>query len=131
MSESLHENQSSSQVTIAVCMTTLCWALAMNCSLYYVFHICEAICSLPFMQENPVQFVGWEDPLKKGQAADSSFLGFSGGSAGKESAYNRETCVKSLGWEDPLKKGTATHSSILAWRIPWTVQFSQFNLVAQ
>ena len=45
------------------------------------------------------------------------FLGFPGGSAGKES-----TCsAGDLGWEDPLEKGQATHSSILAWRIPWTV----------
>ena len=48
------------------------------------------------------------------------FLGFPGGSAGKESPAMRETWVQSLGWEDPLEKGTATHSSILAWGIPWT-----------
>ena len=41
-------------------------------------------------------------------------LGFSCGSAGKES-----TCKEGdLGWEDPLEKGRATHSSILACRIP-------------
>ena len=44
-------------------------------------------------------------------------LGFPGGSAGKESAWN----VGDLGWEDALEKRMATHSSILAWRIPWTV----------
>ena len=43
--------------------------------------------------------------------------GFSGGSAGKESACN----AGDLGWEDPLEKGKATHFSILAWRIPRTV----------
>ena len=43
------------------------------------------------------------------------FLGFPGGSAGKESPAMRETWVQSLGCEDPLEKGTATHSSILAW----------------
>ena len=43
------------------------------------------------------------------------FLGFPGGSAGKESPAMRETWVQSLGWEDPLEKGTATHSGILAW----------------
>ena len=48
-------------------------------------------------------------------------LGFSGGSAGKESACCGETWVQYLGWEDPLEKGTATHSSILAWRIQWSV----------
>ena len=45
------------------------------------------------------------------------FLGFPGGSAGKESTCN----AGDLDWEDPLEKGKATHSSILAWRIPWTV----------
>ena len=45
---------------------------------------------------------------------------FPGGSDGKESAYNAETCVQSLGLEDPLEKGMVTHSSILAWRILWT-----------
>ena len=37
----------------------------------------------------------------------------SGGSDGKEAAYN------ALGQEDPLEEGMATHSSVLAWRIPW------------
>ena len=49
-----------------------------------------------------------------------SFLGFPGGSDGKESPSVRETWVRSLGWEDPLEMGTATHSSILAWRTPGT-----------
>ena len=46
------------------------------------------------------------------------FLGFSGGSVGKESACNGKTWVGSLDWEDPLEEGMATYSSILAWRIP-------------
>ena len=49
------------------------------------------------------------------------FLGFPGGSAGKESACNVGDLGRSLGWEDPLEKEKATHSSILAWRLPWTV----------
>ena len=44
------------------------------------------------------------------------FVGFPGGSVGKESACN----MGDLCWEDPLEKGTATHSSILVWRIPRT-----------
>ena len=40
------------------------------------------------MQETPVQFLGWEDVLEKGQASHSIFLGFPCGSAGKESACN-------------------------------------------
>ena len=45
------------------------------------------------------------------------FLGFPGGSAGKEFACN----VGDLGSITGLEKGKATHSTILAWRIPWTV----------
>ena len=31
--------------------------------------------NLPTMQETLVQFLGWEDPLEKGQATHSSILG--------------------------------------------------------
>ena len=40
------------------------------------------------MQETPVRFLGQEEPLEKGEAAHSSFLGLPGGSDGKESACN-------------------------------------------
>ena len=46
----------------------------------------------------------------------TAFMGFPGGSDGRESACS----AGDPGWEDPLEKGMATHSSILAWRIPWT-----------
>ena len=36
----------------------------------------------------------------------------------------QETWVSSLGLENPSEKGKATHSSILAWRIPWTIQYT-------
>ena len=39
------------------------------------------------MQETPVRFLSQEDTLKKGQGTPE-FLGFSGGSAGKEFACN-------------------------------------------
>ena len=42
----------------------------------------------PAMQETPVQFLGQEEPLEKGQATHSSILGFPCVSAGKESACN-------------------------------------------
>ena len=41
-------------------------------------------------------------------------MGFPGGSAGKEFAYNVGDLGLILGWEDPLENGIATHSSILA-----------------
>ena len=42
----------------------------------------------PAMQETLVWFLDQEDPLEKGKAAHSSILGFPGGSAGKECAWN-------------------------------------------
>ena len=59
-------------------------------------------------------------PWRRDKLPTPAFLGFPGGSGGKESACNK-TWVQSLGWEDPLEKGTATHFSILAWRIPRTI----------
>ena len=56
----------------------------------------------------------WEIPWTRDRLPTPVFMGFPGGSEGKES-----TCiVEDLGWEDPLEEGMATHSSILAWRIP-------------
>ena len=40
------------------------------------------------MQETPVQFLGREDPVEKGQATHSGILGFPCGSAGKEYTCN-------------------------------------------
>ena len=48
------------------------------------------------------------------------YLGFPGGSDGKDSACNAGDLGSILGWEDPVENEMATHSSILAWRIPWT-----------
>ena len=50
-------------------------------------------------------------------------LGFPGGLAGKESAYNagdigNKGLVPGLGRS--LEKEMTTHSSFLAWEIPWT-----------
>ena len=75
------------------------------------------------MQETPVRFLGWEDPLEKRQAARSSIHGLPWWLYHlmvNSPPAMRETWVRSLGWKDPLEEGMATHSSILAWRIPWT-----------
>ena len=77
-------------------------------------------------------------PWRRDRLPTPVFLGFPGGSAGKESACSVGDLGSILGWEGPLEKGKATHSSILAWRIPWTVegigypfQYSWASLVAQ
>jgi len=43
----------------------------------------------------------------------------------QESACNAEHQVLIPGSEDPLEKEIATHSSILAWKIPWTANYSE------
>ena len=71
------------------------------------------------MQETLVQFLSWEDPMEKGWATHSSFLGFPWWLTQKRIHLQcRETWLRSLGWEGSLEGGMATHSSILAWRIP-------------
>ena len=76
--------------------------------------------------EDPVQFLGQEDPLEKGQATHPVFLGSPVAQLVKNPPAMRETWVQSLVWEDPLEKRKATHSRILAWRIPWTVLFMYY-----
>ena len=81
--------------------------------------VAQVVKNPPAMQDTPVRFLGWEDPLK---LPTSVFLGFPGGSAGKKSPPAMwETFIQSLGSEDPLEEGVATHSGILAWRSPWPV----------
>jgi len=60
-------------------------------------------------------------PQRRDRLPTPVFLGFSGGSAGKESARNAGDLDLIPGLGRSLEKGKATHSSILAWRIPWTV----------
>ena len=76
--------------------------------IHRAFLIAQLVKNPLAMQETPVQFLGREDPLAKGQASILGLLcakGFacSGGD---------------LGWQDPLEMDKATHSSILAWEIP-------------
>ena len=59
-------------------------------------------------------------PWRRDRLPTLIFLGFPGGSAGKESACNAGDLGLIPGLGRSLEKGTATHSSILAWRIPWT-----------
>ena len=37
--------------------------------------VAQTVKNLPAMQEAPVRFLDWEDPLEKGQATHSSSLG--------------------------------------------------------
>ena len=50
--------------------------------------IAQLVKNPPAMQETPVQFLGWEDPLEKDRLPTPVFLGFPCGSAGKESTCN-------------------------------------------
>ena len=50
--------------------------------------VAQLVKNPPAVQETPVWFLGWEDPLEKGLTTHSSILGLPCGSAGKESACN-------------------------------------------
>ena len=47
-----------------------------------------------------------------------TYMGFPGGSDGKESARNLGDLGLIPGWKDPLEEGISTDPSIPAWRIP-------------
>ena len=64
----------------------------------------------PAMQETRMDSWVRKIPWRRDRLPSPVFLGFPGGSAGKESDCN----AGDLGWEDPLEKGMATHSSALA-----------------
>ena len=50
--------------------------------------VAQLVKNVPAMQETLVQFLGQEDPLEKGRLPTPVFLGFPGGSDGKDSACN-------------------------------------------
>ena len=45
-----------------------------NVSLIWTSQVAQLVKNLPAVQEIPVQFLGWEDPLEKGKATNSSIL---------------------------------------------------------
>jgi len=57
-------------------------------------------------------------PWRKDRLPTPVFLGFPGGSDGKDLTAMWDIWFRSLGWEDSLEVGMATHCSILACRIP-------------
>ena len=67
----------------------------------------QLVKSPPAMQETPVRFLGWEDPLENAWFSLVAQLV-------KNLPAMWETWVQSLGWEDSLEKEKTTHSSILA-----------------
>ena len=45
--------------------------------IYFASLVVQLVKNLPVMQETPVQFLGWEDPLEKEKAIHSSILALS------------------------------------------------------
>ena len=50
--------------------------------------VAQLVKNLPAIQETPVQFLGREDPMERGRLPTPVFMGFPGGSDGKESSCN-------------------------------------------
>ena len=75
------------------------------------------------MQATLVQFLCQEDPMEEGQATHSIFLGFPGGSVGKQSACNAGDLgsIPGLGRSPGEGNGYPFQYSSLenSWRRPW------------
>ena len=75
----------------------------------------------PAMQETLVQFLGQEDPQRRDRLPTPVFLGFPGGSDGKESACNVGDLGSILGLGRSPGEGKGYPLQFLALRIPYTV----------
>ena len=75
--------------------------------------IAQLVKNLPAMQKSLVLFLSQEDPLEKGWATHSVFLGFPCGSADKESACNAGdlSLIPGLGRSPGEGKGYPLHYS--------------------
>ena len=75
--------------------------------------VAQLVKNLPAMQETPVRFQGWKDPLQKGQATHSSILGL-------PQRLSWQRICQQCGtpgfnsWVGKIPWRMATHSSILA-----------------
>ena len=78
----------------------------------------QMVKNLPAMQETWLDSWARKIPWRRDRWPTPVFLGFPGGSDGKESDCNEGD----VGWEDLLEEGMATHSSILTWRTQWIEQ---------
>ena len=79
--------------------------------------IAQLVKNLPAMQETSVQFLGRKDPWGRDRLATPVFLGFPGGSDGKESACNAgATWVGKIPWR---RAWQPTLVFLLA-EFPWT-----------
>ena len=56
------------------CAHHYCIAFQENSDSLRASHVAQLVKNLPAMQETPVRFLGWEDPLEKGKATHSSIL---------------------------------------------------------
>ena len=88
---------------------------------FFIFEVelvTQLVKNLPAMQET--LFNSWVGKIswRRDRLPTPVFLGFPGGSDGKESAFSVGDLDLIPGLEDPLDEGMATHSSILLWRIP-------------
>ena len=84
---------------------------------FFIFEVelvTQLVKNLPAMQET--LFNSWVGKIswRRDRLPTPVFLGFPGGSDGKESAFSVGDLDLIPGWEDPLEEGMATHSSILA-----------------
>ena len=103
--------------------------------------VAQLVKNLLAMQETPVWFLGWKDPLEKGIGYPLlCSLASLVAQMVKNPPAMQETWVWSLSREDPLEEGMATHSSILAWRIPrdrgalalsqcWLLDFDHYIMI--
>ena len=79
--------------------------------------VAQLVENLPAMQETLVGFLVGKIPWRRARLPTPAFLGFPGGSDGKDSACNVGDLGSITGLGSPWRREWATHSNILAWRV--------------
>ena len=85
---------------------------------YGVSWVARLVKNLPAVQETPVWLLVRMFPWRRDRLPTPVFLGFPGGSDGKESTCSVGDMGLIPGFGNPLKEGVTTHFSFLAWWIP-------------
>ena len=113
-----HPYMTTGKTIIAQSCSTLCDCSPPGSSVHGIFQarILEWVTIL--MQETPVWFLGWEDPLEIGYPLQFSWASLVA-QLGKKSACNAGDLGLIPGLERSPGEGKGYPPSILAWRIPW------------
>ena len=109
---------------VKFCIICECHTVCYNkkYALYWASLVAQLVKNPAAMQETPLQFLGQEDPWRRDRLPTPVFLGFPGGSDGKESTCNAWELgsIPRLGTPIPWRRARQLTLVLLPGERPWT-----------